>query len=243
MHTPSANELLNIWERGHGSSWARRGLLLLTAAYAETDEQALARWSIGRRDASLLDLWEKTFGPRLQSVVACPGCTARLEFDVTVANIRVPMSEEPGCLDLRLGSYAVKVRLPNSDDLEGLVPTMSMDAAMSYLIEQCTIKALHKEEEIAPADLPQEVKETLSAAMEEQDGQGNVQLRLNCPGCRHEWQATFDIVSFFWSEIHSWAVRLLTEVHALASAYGWREADILAMTPIRRQLYLEMQGT
>jgi hypothetical protein len=30
------------------------------------------------------------------------------------------------------------------------------------------------------------------------------------------------------------------EVHLLASAYGWRESDILAMTPWRRQLYLEL---
>jgi len=50
----------------------------------------------------------------------------------------------------------------------------------------------------------------------------------------------FDIVSFFWSEICVQAKRLLREVHILARAYGWREADILSMSAARRQLYLEM---
>ena len=74
------------------------------------------------------------------------------------------------------------------------------------------------------------------------DPQADVQLNLSCPACNHHWQSVFDIVSFFWSEIHAWAQRTLREIHALASAYGWREADILALSPRRRQLYLEMIG-
>ncbi len=50
----------------------------------------------------------------------------------------------------------------------------------------------------------------------------------------------FDVVSFFWSEICVQAKRLLREVHTLARAYGWREADILNMSTARRQFYLEM---
>ena len=65
---------------------------------------------------------------------------------------------------------------------------------------------------------------------------------LYCPECGHRWHATFDIVSFFWSEIDAWAYRTLHQVHRLASAYGWREADILAMSPWRRQFYLSLQN-
>ena len=56
---------------------------------------------------------------------------------------------------------------------------------------------------------------------------------------RASWQLTLDIVSFLWSEISSLAKRHLREVHTLAWAYGWSEADILAMSPARRQFYLE----
>ena len=53
---------------------------------------------------------------------------------------------------------------------------------------------------------------------------------------------TFDIGAFFWSEIDAWAGRILQQVHVLASAYGWSERDVLALSPVRRQLYLGMVG-
>ena len=74
--------------------------------------------------------------------------------------------------------------------------------------------------------------------MAEVDPQANLQLDLSCPACGHRWQVLFDIGSFFWSELNAWAQRLLAEVHVLASAYGWREADILNLSPSRRQFYL-----
>jgi hypothetical protein len=50
----------------------------------------------------------------------------------------------------------------------------------------------------------------------------------------------FDIASYFWDEINAWANRILREVHILASRYGWSERDILALSPWRRQFYLDM---
>jgi hypothetical protein len=72
------------------------------------------------------------------------------------------------------------------------------------------------------------------------DPQAEVLLDLNCPACGHGWQALFDVVAFFWAELAAQAKRLLREVHTLARAYGWREADILGMSARRRQFYLEM---
>ncbi len=37
-------------------------------------------------------------------------------------------------------------------------------------------------------------------------------------------------------------VRRGAVVHALARAYGWREADVLAMSEARRHFYLELVG-
>lgn len=76
--------------------------------------------------------------------------------------------------------------------------------------------------------------------MLECDPQAEVLLQLTCPSCQREWMITFDIVSFLWIEIHAHAKRLLQEVHTVARAYGWHEADILALSPVRRQFYLEM---
>ena len=55
--------------------------------------------------------------------------------------------------------------------------------------------------------------------------------------------SVFDELTVTVTETYdAWALRTLAEVHRLASAYGWREQDILALSPARRQLYLGMVG-
>lgn len=72
------------------------------------------------------------------------------------------------------------------------------------------------------------------------DPQANIRLSLTCPSCANPWEEGFDITDFFWSEVDAWAPRLLREVHVLAAAHGWSESEILAMTPQRRQIYMEL---
>ena len=93
-----------------------------------------------------------------------------------------------------------------------------------------------KLEELSDDLIAEAVMERLAAA----DPQADVWIDLTCPACGRNWQEEFGILSFFWSEIHGWAARILREVHELARAYGWREAEILALSPWRRQAYLEM---
>jgi hypothetical protein len=60
--------------------------------------------------------------------------------------------------------------------------------------------------------------------------------------CTYSWHAAFDIATYLATEVHTWASRQLREVHDLARAYGWSEAEILAMSPTRRRAYLELLG-
>jgi len=55
-----------------------------------------------------------------------------------------------------------------------------------------------------------------------------------------EWQSYFDPAAFLLSEVDGYAARLTGEVHRLARAYGWSEASILEMSPVRRQRYLSL---
>jgi S-adenosylmethionine synthetase len=98
----------------------------------------------------------------------------------------------------------------------------------------------HNGGRISLDELPDDIVDAVVDRMAQADPQSDVQLALSCPVCGREWQAAFDIVSFFWTEIDAWARGILQQVHVLASAYGWREADILTMNPGRRQSYLEM---
>jgi hypothetical protein len=206
----------------------------------------LAQLSIGERDSLLLEMRHEIFGPQLAAVIECPGCGTRLEMEFSTTDIRVTQknaaapggSTEP--LSLRQEEYEVTFRLPNSLDLAAVHSSGSLTPAKKILLERVVFLASCRDEQISPGDLPEQVVEAIERAMAEADPQAEVWLNLVCAACGREWRALFDVVSFLWSEVDSWATRLLREVHSLARAYAWREADILAMSPRRRQSYLEM---
>lgn len=258
MRALSAAELLDIWERGQARSPAQRALVLLTAACSDTPADLLAKLSIGQRDACLLTLREWIFGPQLDCLVICPECSERLELALDVADIRVadlapapsPEWEERGeavgsgeaadVLSLGVGDYEVEFRLPNSLDLVAIAGSEDAEATRHLLLERCLLTAHCGDKDPSAHQLPAGVVDAVVERMVQADPQADVQLAVACPSCDHQWQVTFDIVSFFWSELNTWAQRTLYEVHTLARAYGWREADILATSPWRRQFYLEM---
>ena len=174
------------------------------------------------------------------SVVDCPKCSDRLELNFAIADIRVASDPPPTSIfSLEMDDYVVRFRLPNSSDL-AVITAADPAIAQSQLLERCLLETHYKQEPHPLEQLPVEVLNSVVEQMALADPQAEVKLALTCPACQHAWKSVFDIVSYFWDELYVWAMRLLREVHVLASAYGWREADILAMHPHRRQMYLEM---
>jgi hypothetical protein len=239
MRALSAAELLTVWEKGLMQQSVKQALALLAAACPEIPPPQLAQLSIGQRDALLLTLREWTFGSQIQSIVTCGKCGERLELSFSVADICTSPPISSQTFSLQVAGWEIEFRLPNSLDLMAIA---SLHTQPSKLLERCLLQVKEHEEIQPVGKLPTEIASTVITQMAKLDPQADVQLNLCCPACSYQWQSTFDIVSFFWSEIHAWAIRTLREVHILASTYGWGEAEILAMSPYRRQLYLEMVG-
>lgn len=80
------------------------------------------------------------------------------------------------------------------------------------------------------------------AEVEAADPQASLTFDLLCAACGHAWPEPFDIGRFLWAELEDWAMRTMRDVHALASAYGWREDEVLSLSPTRRAVYLSMVG-
>lgn len=238
MHTLTDQTLLDIWEQGSRQPLYRRALLLLAAAVPGLSVDEVAALPIGQRDRMLFELRERLFGPRLESVVDCPHCGARLELAFNVADLLAPAV--PGAEDtfkMQLDAYAVTFRLPNSQDL-----ALAAGAANPHrlLMERCVVGVWRDDVHLAATDLPDEAYPDLSAQMALCDPQAEVQLNMHCPDCDRGWDVLFDIVTYLWAELNRWALRTLGEIHVLARAYGWREADVLALSRARRQMYISM---
>jgi hypothetical protein len=246
MRALSAPELLDAWERGRTEGPAQRALTLLSAACPDVAPNALAELTIGQRDGRLLTLREWAFGPQVTGLSNCPNCGERLELAFDVADVRVAPEATRGAsraeLSLTTGGCEVRFRLPNSVDLQAVSGWEDATGARQRLLRRCISAAHFEGEERSADELPVEVVDELMVRMAEADPQADVQLTISCPACQHEWLAMFDIGSFFWTEIEAWVYRTLRQVHTLASAYGWREADILAMSAWRRERYLDMMS-
>jgi len=242
MRSLTSTEMLDIWDRSLDRPSVHRAMTLVSAFSPELRAEELAGLRIGQRDGLLLQLRGHLFGPQMQLIADCPACSAKLESTVRLADVQIESEPVAPPLALSVNGYRVTFRLPTTADLIGL--PQETRAARLALLDRCLIKA----EEIGPSErgcipaaaLPETVIHAIAAVMAAADPQADLQLRLNCPSCEHQWPAIFDIASALWTEIHAWAQRILRDVDALARAYGWRERDVLSLSPSRRQMYVEL---
>lgn len=251
-YIPSTAELLELWEQGRSLPHPHRAVVLLEAAGEDVSQDALARMGVGERDAHLLELRACLFGSCLHGLATCPRCRQPLECSFQVTDLTAPITQRGLLEDVEISEdkdsfcvtrdgYAVKIRSLNCSDLL-TIDTYHHDVrlARQALLKRCVIEASHLGQTMDVLQLPEAIIAAMEDAMEKVDPLGNVELELSCAACTHRWTQGFDVVSFLWDEIESWASRVLQEVHILAAAYGWREADILAMNPRRRQIYLHL---
>jgi hypothetical protein len=234
MRTFSTSDILEMWERGRRLHPLDRGLLALSMALPSPSED-LADWPLGRRNRALFDLHCKAFGARLQGWTSCTSCREKVEFDLDANVLMSAQGEEQGGQEtLTVGRE--RFRLPTSRDLAEAMAARNEDArpAAIRLLERC------RESRPAPLALSDAMLEEVEEKMAAADPMADVRLALLCPMCGHEWDGTLDIARFVWAGIESRARRLLWEVHHLARAYGWTEAETLSLPAARRAMYLEM---
>lgn len=243
MRPPSPADLLDAWERGCHQPPSWQALVLLEAAAPGQAPGALAGMSIGQRDACLLRLRESRFGTRVTGIVTCQACQEQIEVDFDIRQVLTcpPAGAETAmaALSVSEAGYQVSFRLPGTGDIPSSVRDGDVESTRRALFERCVVTACHDGRAVPAAALPAHVVDAVEARMGEADPQADIRLALTCSECAFEWEATFDIASFLWAEVDAWARRTLYEVHLLASAYGWRESDILALSPPRRRFYLE----
>ena len=240
MYALTAADLLDVWERGRHKSPEQRAVLLLAAGRPDQSVEQVAALSIGQRDAQLLSLREGTFGPHAFGLANCPDCGLRVQIDLILRDLCVPVPDDGATWPVAVGDIEVSYRLPNSLDLIAVAHLNEVETIRRALFERCLVEIKATGQPYPIDHLTPEVVSAIEKHMAQRDPQAQVQLTVTCPECAHAWSAAFDIASFFWAEIDARAGQLLHEVHTLASSYGWRESEILSMSADRRQAYLDL---
>ncbi|MEO8972508.1 MAG: phage baseplate protein, partial [Ktedonobacteraceae bacterium] len=243
MQTLSSQSIVQLWESGLRQRPVERMLTLLAAALPEVPRQNILVLSIGQCDAYLLLLHERMFGSRFVGFTECSHCQEQLEFSFTVTDMwagATPVDEVGKVYSCQIEDYEIQLRLPTIADMLAISECQNVASARFLLLQRCIVQAMRKGDGMPVKALPDEVTTMLGERVLERDPQAEIQIDMTCPQCQHQQPALFDVSRFLWTEIQAQAKRLLREVHILARAYGWRETEILALSNVRRQYYLEM---
>ncbi|OBC00011.1 hypothetical protein A5784_20960 [Mycobacterium sp. 852013-50091_SCH5140682] len=227
MQGPPEARVLALWEAAADTSPLLRTLTLAAAGGAPSGGGA--DLSIGQRDGYLLAMRQECFGSTFACIVNCPECGAELELELTAADLAVRGGDRDRAT-LTVDGAVIEFRAITSRDL---LAVAGRPAARRDLIHRCITAG-------GAGPLPDSTLDQLSAAMAALDPQADVSVEIDCAVCEHRWAAPFDIAGYLWAELNTHALRILREVHELASLYGWSEAEVLAVSPARRRRYLEM---
>ncbi|MBW0001701.1 MAG: hypothetical protein JO015_21605 [Verrucomicrobia bacterium] len=234
MHVLSSSDCLKVWESGAGLHPLDQGLLALSAGLPDLPPDVLADWPLGRRNLALAQLRCRSFGPRLFAWTACARCGEKLEIEVDGQLLaggltdQCQTSEDPVIVNGR------SFRLPTTRDLVKAAQELDARLASIRLVESCCLDPAQ------PSTWSDDDLEQIGQRLAMADPLAETRLALACPACEAEWEENLDIILFLWREIEARARRLLFEIHTLASAYGWGEADILSLSEHRRAHYLEL---
>lgn len=230
MKTPSAELLLQAWEAGRNRHPLDRGLLLFALAEPEADPETLAEEPLGRRNEALLRLRLATFGGEVQGFLDCPECDARMELRLDGGELLASAPARSDVVRVQGRSF----RLPTTRDLAAILPGTSSEEPALRLLQRCSDGT---DGAMDPAQALR-ILESVEDAMERADPMAQIGLEVSCEACGHRWTAFLDMVDFLWEELEAYALRLLDEIHILASAYGWTERTVLTLSETRRSAYI-----
>jgi hypothetical protein len=232
MRALSQADCLALWESGHELHPLDQALLAIQTAFPETRDQSVADWPLGRRNRKLAELRCALFGRWIRGWSACEACGEKVEFSVDGAAISECATPDTDAT-IQVGKKTF--RLPSSRDLAQITAEPDADAASVRLLQLCEVSA--EQQKARPSD---EELELIGDRISEADPLAEILLHFDCPACGHSFDQALDLSSFLWAEIEGRAKKLLLDVYELAASFGWSESDILALSPMRRDLYLQM---
>ncbi|MBE2269396.1 MAG: hypothetical protein IAE80_14270 [Anaerolinea sp.] len=202
---------------------------------APVPTDVIAALPVGDREALLLTLRGLSYGGRMDGVLNCSHCNAKLDLDLHPDQLLLPPYDQPAPVyELTVEGVTVAFRLPTGED-ETLAARLPIDHAEADLLRRCLVDVTPERAELSEALI-----DAVEQAMLDCDPQAEIVIDMHCPECGQAFSALFDTAQFLLREVGQRARQLYHDIHTLALTYHWREADILALPFQRRQMYLNL---
>lgn len=188
-------------------------------------------------EAAALVIRRSWLGDAIRTDTTCPdpGCRERIDVSFGIESYiehhrpRRPrgVTKAPGEGWFELAGATVRFSIPTVADL---LEAASASSPADKLSARCVDGA-----EISPA-LARRLDRALAALAPAFDDL----LGGRCPECGHEVTMRFDPLAYTLAELRAAFSGIYLETHALATAYGWPEQQILALPRSRRRRYVSI---
>ena len=230
--------IVEALERPHG--WSRQVTAVLVAALDALGGQAATAdavrdLAVGDRQFLLRQLEIRMRGDELWRAETCEHCGER--FDLCVRHSSLPVkAAKTGFPRVRMPfgpeGTMTEFRVPTGRDQEALEAVPPGEDPRLFLARRLFSDPPERTAEFKPAELA-----ALEAALEAVAPEVTTEGRSQCPHCGETSAFPLDPGALL---LHASADHLLAEIHRLALAYHWSEAEILALPRTRRQRYLDL---
>ena len=195
-------------------------------------------WSqpVGSRTAALLHLVGVTDASarELSFSARCgeSNCGEPFEFALSLRAL-LESPHDAACIEAPLdGDRRVRLRRATGDDLrQWRVLTLDSRAQATRTM----LDSLLLEGEVRVEDVPR-----LARTLAECDPLVALSVLCPCPACGADNDIPIDLEAVALARLERHRRALLQEIHALASRYGWTEAEILALPRARRAHYMAL---
>jgi hypothetical protein len=207
----------------------------LLARCAAADERYWWQQPVGARIAALLRLLaitERSSTLELQSRCTQTACRQLFEFELPLPAL-VALTSTGTPLEVLLdGERRVSMRCAIGEDLRqwrAARPRSRVEAIATM------VATLRMDGTVGPED-----NQALAEAMSARDPLVDFSVACACPMCGATQSVTVDLEAVVLGRLDARQRALVSDVHRLASQYGWTEGEVLAIPPSRRARYLAL---
>lgn len=211
---PTGSAILDIYGQGMAADPANRAALLCQAGGGDA-----LTLSVSDVDRTIWSWLRATFPGPLDAVLDCAACGQGVEFTLPDGFVLPERETRSERLKVAYGGKEYALRFPRLDDLRG--GALARDALAHD----------------APWNDPG-FEAAAEVALLKADPGLKVELRLECAVCGTVQVQPLDAAGFAWARLEQAARRAASEIAQLARAFGWSEAELTAMTPQRRAIWL-----
>ena len=225
---------------------------LLAACLRERDGSSFPtdivwNWSVAARLQGLLAVAYATAGAYTTAVATCsrPGCGERIELELALAGFAL---DTPDSIDWQTPQrHTARVRLPSGSDQLAWFHQQRAgydagydaghDADSAWLARRLIV-SLDADLPALSWPLPSSWIASLGTALADADPLTALTVAAHCPACATELAVAVDLEYLLLDGCRRRQRALLDDIHHLAGAYHWSEADIVALPAWRRARYL-----